>query len=35
MIADDAVPALIRPFGYERFANGRLVGEKAAASVGN
>jgi sarcosine oxidase subunit beta len=35
MIADDAVPALIRPFGYERFANNRLVGEKAAASVGN
>jgi len=35
MIADDAVPAMIRPFGYERFTDNRLVGEKAAASVGN
>jgi len=35
MIADGAVPEIIRPFGYQRFADNRLVGEKAAASVGN
>ena len=32
-IATGTVPELIRPFALERFANGDLIGEKAAAAV--
>jgi sarcosine oxidase subunit beta len=35
MLAQDKVPDIIKPFGYNRFAENRLVGEKAAASVSN
>jgi sarcosine oxidase subunit beta len=35
LIATQRTPQLIAPFGYDRFANGNLVGEKGAASVGH
>ncbi len=35
LIADGKPPALIEPFGIERFLSGGLVGEKGAASVGH
>jgi sarcosine oxidase subunit beta len=35
LIADGKPPALIEPFGLERFLGGELVGEKGAASVGH
>jgi sarcosine oxidase subunit beta len=35
LIATQQTPQLIAPFGYDRFANGNLVGEKGAASVGH
>ena len=34
-IATGKVPDLIAPFGYDRFKNGELVGEKGAAAVGH
>jgi sarcosine oxidase, subunit beta len=34
-IADGRPPELIAAFGLERFASGRLVGEKGAAAVGH
>ena len=34
-IATGAVPELIAPFGLDRFAAGRLLGEKGAAAVGH
>jgi sarcosine oxidase subunit beta len=34
-VAEGRPPALIAPFGLERFAAGHLVGEKGAASVGH
>ena len=34
LIAEGSPPALIQPFGLDRFRRNRLVGEKAAASVG-
>ena len=34
-IASGSTPALIEPFGLERFASGALVGEKGAAAVGH
>jgi sarcosine oxidase subunit beta len=34
-IATNRTPDLIAPFGYDRFFNGKLVGEKGAASVGH
>ncbi|HJY88141.1 MAG TPA: FAD-dependent oxidoreductase [Candidatus Acidoferrales bacterium] len=33
LIATGKVPELIRPFGYTRFLEGKLLGEKAAAAV--
>jgi sarcosine oxidase subunit beta len=33
LIATGKTPETIRPFAYARFAEGRLVGEKAAAAV--
>jgi hypothetical protein len=33
LIATGETPELIRPFSITRFAEGRLVGEKAAAAV--
>jgi len=35
LIAEGSTPDLIKPFGLERFADGTLVGEKGAASVGH
>jgi sarcosine oxidase, subunit beta len=35
LIADGKPPALIEPFGLDRFLAGELVGEKGAASVGH
>ena len=35
MMAEDEIPDMIKPFGYNRFAENRLLGEKAAASVSN
>ena len=35
MLAEDKIPDIIKPFGYNRFYENRLVGEKAAASVSN
>jgi len=35
LIATKKTPELIASFGYERFADGRLVGEKGAAAVGH
>jgi sarcosine oxidase subunit beta len=35
LIATQQTPELIQPFGYDRFFDGRLVGEKGAASVGH
>jgi len=35
LIADGKPPALIEPFGIDRFLAGELVGEKGAASVGH
>lgn len=35
LIASGRMPDIIAPFGVERFADGRLVGEKGAASVGH
>jgi sarcosine oxidase subunit beta len=35
LIATNRTPELIAPFGYDRFVEGRLVGEKGAASVGH
>jgi sarcosine oxidase subunit beta len=35
LIADGKPPALIEPFGLDRFLAGGLVGEKGAASVGH
>ena len=35
MVADRKTPKMIEPFRYNRFAENRLVGEKAAASVGS
>lgn len=35
LIATNRTPDLIAPFSYERFAEGNLVGEKGAASVGH
>lgn len=35
LIATQATPELIAPFRYDRFADGKLVGEKGAASVGH
>ena len=35
LIATGKTPDLIAPFGYERFAEGRLMGEKDAAAVGH
>jgi sarcosine oxidase subunit beta len=35
LIATGETPALIAPFGFERFAEGRLLGEKGAAAVGH
>jgi sarcosine oxidase subunit beta len=35
LIATQRTPELISPFGYDRFFDGRLVGEKGAASVGH
>ncbi|MBI1877171.1 MAG: FAD-dependent oxidoreductase [Chloroflexi bacterium] len=35
LIATNRTPELIAPFSYDRFANGTLVGEKGAASVGH
>ncbi len=35
MIASGKVPDLIASFGYDRFKNGELVGEKGAAAVGH
>ncbi|HET9829064.1 MAG TPA: FAD-dependent oxidoreductase [Nocardioidaceae bacterium] len=35
LIADGKPPALIEPFGLDRFLSGELVGEKGAASVGH
>jgi sarcosine oxidase subunit beta len=35
LIATGDVPELIRPFGLDRFAEGRLVNESAASSVGH
>ena len=32
---DGKIPEMIEPFRYNRFAENRLVGEKAAASVGS
>ena len=34
-IANDRVPEIISAFGLDRFAQGRLVGEKGAAAVGH
>jgi sarcosine oxidase, subunit beta len=34
-IATNSTPEIIRAFGLERFADGRLVGEKGAAAVGH
>jgi sarcosine oxidase, subunit beta len=34
-IATERVPELIAPFALDRFATGRLVGEKGAAAVGH
>lgn len=35
LIATQATPELIAPFSYDRFYEGKLVGEKGAASVGH
>jgi len=35
MVANGKTPEMIEPFRYNRFAENRLVGEKAAASVGS
>lgn len=35
MVATGSPPALIEPFGLERFAEGNLMGEKGAAAVGH
>lgn len=35
LIATQRTPDLIAPFSYDRFADGKLVGEKGAASVGH
>jgi sarcosine oxidase subunit beta len=35
LIATNRTPELIAPFSYDRFADGTLVGEKGAASVGH
>ncbi len=35
LIATQRTPELIAPFSYDRFVEGRLVGEKGAASVGH
>ena len=35
MLAEEEIPDMIKPFGYNRFAENRPVGEKAAASVSN
>ncbi len=34
-LASGKVPDLISAFGYDRFKNGELVGEKGAAAVGH
>jgi sarcosine oxidase, subunit beta len=35
LVATGGTPRLIAPFGLDRFAEGRLVGEKGAAAVGH
>jgi sarcosine oxidase, subunit beta len=35
LIATNRTPKLLAPFGYDRFVEGNLVGEKGAASVGH
>ena len=35
LVATHETPDLMAPFGYERFAQGRLLGEKGAAAVGH
>jgi len=35
LVATHQTPDLIAPFGFDRFADGRLLGEKGAASVGH
>ena len=35
LVANGRTPELIRPFALDRFSDGRLVGEKGAASVGH
>jgi sarcosine oxidase subunit beta len=35
LIATQCTPDMISPFNYDRFFNGKLVGEKGAASVGH